>query len=109
MMRTVLLALSARPAMGRAMSRLALTRWLVRRFVAGTRLEDGLAVVERINRAGLDAALTCLGEYAHDAEAAAAAASVYRDALGEDWYGYFMRRLAERPANLPFLRRNLAR
>ncbi len=26
---------------------------------------------------------------------------------GEDWYGYFMRRLAERPANLIFLLRNL--
>ncbi len=29
--------------------------------------------------------------------------------FGEDWYGYFMRRLAERPANLIFLLRNLAR
>ena len=28
---------------------------------------------------------------------------------GEDWYGYFMRRLAERPANVLFLLRNLAR
>jgi proline dehydrogenase len=26
---------------------------------------------------------------------------------GEDWYGYFMRRLAERPANVVFLLRNL--
>ncbi|MGH7312832.1 MAG: proline dehydrogenase family protein, partial [Candidatus Rokuibacteriota bacterium] len=29
--------------------------------------------------------------------------------FGEDWYGYFMRRLAERPANLLFLLRNLRR
>jgi proline dehydrogenase len=29
--------------------------------------------------------------------------------FGEDWYGYFMRRLAERPANLIFLLRNLLR
>jgi proline dehydrogenase len=29
--------------------------------------------------------------------------------FGEDWYGYFMRRLAERPANLVFLLRNLWR
>jgi proline dehydrogenase len=29
--------------------------------------------------------------------------------FGEDWYGYFMRRLAERPANLAFLLKNLAR
>ena len=27
--------------------------------------------------------------------------------FGEDWYGYFMRRLAERPANLAFLLRHL--
>jgi proline dehydrogenase len=29
--------------------------------------------------------------------------------FGEDWYGYFMRRLAERPANLLFLLRQVAR
>jgi proline dehydrogenase len=29
--------------------------------------------------------------------------------FGEDWYGYFVRRLAERPANLLFLLKNLAR
>ncbi|MGH7393678.1 MAG: proline dehydrogenase family protein [Candidatus Rokuibacteriota bacterium] len=29
--------------------------------------------------------------------------------FGEDWYGYFMRRLAERPANVAFLLRNLGR
>jgi proline dehydrogenase len=29
--------------------------------------------------------------------------------FGEDWYGYFMRRLAERPENLAFVLRNLAR
>ena len=27
---------------------------------------------------------------------------------GVDWYGYFMRRLAERPANLRFFLRSLA-
>jgi len=29
--------------------------------------------------------------------------------FGEDWYGYFVRRLAERPANLFFLAKNLVR
>jgi proline dehydrogenase len=29
--------------------------------------------------------------------------------FGEDWYGYFVRRLAERPANLLFLAKNLVR
>ena len=28
-------------------------------------------------------------------------------AYGTDWYGYFMRRLAERPANLAFFLRSL--
>jgi proline dehydrogenase len=28
---------------------------------------------------------------------------------GEDWYGYFMRRLAERPANVGFFLRQLFR
>jgi proline dehydrogenase len=27
---------------------------------------------------------------------------------GDEWYGYFMRRLAERPANLTFFLRSLA-
>jgi proline dehydrogenase len=27
--------------------------------------------------------------------------------FGEDWYGYFVRRLAERPANLLFVLKNL--
>ncbi|MGI8667362.1 MAG: proline dehydrogenase, partial [Jatrophihabitans sp.] len=27
---------------------------------------------------------------------------------GDEWYGYFMRRLAERPANLAFFLRSLA-
>ena len=29
--------------------------------------------------------------------------------FGEDWYGYFMRRLAERPANLLFLLRHVTK
>ena len=29
--------------------------------------------------------------------------------FGEDWYGYFVRRLAERPANLRFFLTHLAR
>jgi proline dehydrogenase len=47
----------------------------------------------------------------HDLHASLAAAGVPLRVLvpyGEDWYGYFMRRLAERPANLVFLLRNLA-
>jgi proline dehydrogenase len=48
----------------------------------------------------------------HDLHARLAADGVPLRVLvpyGEDWYGYFMRRLAERPANLVFLLRNLVR
>jgi proline dehydrogenase len=48
----------------------------------------------------------------HDLHARLAAEGVPLRVLvpyGEDWYGYFMRRLAERPANLVFLLRNLVR
>ncbi|PYO02015.1 MAG: proline dehydrogenase [Candidatus Rokuibacteriota bacterium] len=62
MMRTLLLALSTRPAIGRWMERLPATRGLVRRFVAGTTAEDALAVLERLNARGLMGAVTYLGE-----------------------------------------------
>jgi proline dehydrogenase len=48
----------------------------------------------------------------HDLHAPLQAAGVPLRVLvpyGEDWYGYFMRRLAERPANVLFLLRNLGR
>ena len=48
----------------------------------------------------------------HDLHAVLARAGVPLRVLvpyGADWYGYFMRRLAERPANLVFLLRNLSR
>lgn len=83
MMRALLLALSSRPAIGRAMTRLAPTRRLVRRFVAGERLEDALEVVRGLNAAGLESALTYLGENVHSPEAAVAAANVYLEALDE--------------------------
>ena len=83
MMRALLLALSTRPAIGRAMTRLPPTRRLVRRFVAGERLEDALDAVGRLNGQGLDAALTYLGEYVRTPEAAAGAATVYLEALDE--------------------------
>jgi len=47
----------------------------------------------------------------HDRHAALRAAGAPLRVLvpfGEDWYGYFMRRLAERPANLLFLLRSLS-
>ena len=81
MMRAFLLALSSRPALGRALDRMPLARRLVRRFVAGTRLADGLDVVRGLNAQGLDTALTYLGENVRSVAAARAAADVYVEAL----------------------------
>ena len=81
MMRAFLLALSRHPALGRAMDRMPLARRLVRRFVAGTRLPDGLDVVRRLNAEGLDTALTYLGENVRSVAGARAAADVYGEAL----------------------------
>lgn len=81
MMRAVLLALSSRPALGRVLAAMPLARRLVRRFVAGTRLADGLDVVRGLNAQGLDTALTYLGENVRSVAAARAAADVYVEAL----------------------------
>lgn len=81
MMRAFLLALSSRPALGRAMEGMPLVRRLVRRFVAGTRLADGLDVVRRLNAEGLATALTYLGENVRSVAEARAAADVYLEAL----------------------------
>jgi proline dehydrogenase len=81
MMRAFLLALSSRPALGRAVDRMPLGRSLVRRFVAGARLADGLDVIRRLNARGLDTALTYLGENVRSLPAARAAADVYVEAL----------------------------
>lgn len=81
MMRAFLLALSSRPALGRAMEGMPLVRRLVRRFVAGTRLADGLDVVRRLNAEGLATALTYLGENVRSVAEARAAADVYVEAL----------------------------
>ena len=45
MLRTLLLYLSGKPAVGRAMNRLPLTRRLVRRFVAGPTAHDAFQVI----------------------------------------------------------------
>jgi proline dehydrogenase len=83
MMRAALLALSARPGLGRALDRLPLTRRLVRRFVAGTELEDALTVIQRVNDGGLSTAVTYLGENVATEAAARAAAAGYLEILDQ--------------------------
>src|SRR5262245_25838788 len=83
MIRTVLLALSTRPAIGRWMERVPATRALVRRFVAGTAADDALAVLERLNARGLMGAVTYLGENVATAGDAERATLTYLHLLDE--------------------------
>lgn len=82
-LRTVLLALSARPRLGEWMERLPATRRLVRRFVAGRTAEDALAVIERLNAGGIMGAVTYLGENVRTPAEAEHAAQVYVELLDE--------------------------
>jgi len=83
MLRRLLLRLSERRAIGAALDRLALTRRLVRRFVAGTRAEEAFTVIDRVTAEGLVSAVTYLGENVRDSAEAHAAAEVYLDLLDE--------------------------
>ena len=65
------------------MDRLPTARRFVRRFVAGPALEDALAVAERLNAAGIDAAITHLGENVATAADAERAAGAYLEVLDE--------------------------
>lgn len=83
MLRPLLLRLSERRGVGRALDRFRLTRRLVRRFVAGTGADEAFAVIERVNSAGLLAAVTYLGENVRTPAEARAAADVYVALLDE--------------------------
>ena len=65
------------------MDRLPAARRFVRRFVAGPVLEDALAVVERLNTRGIDAAVTHLGENVATVDDAARAADAYLEILDQ--------------------------
>jgi proline dehydrogenase len=82
-LRALLLALSTRPRIGAWMSRLPATRRLVRRFVAGTTPEEALAVIADLNAAGLEGAVTYLGENVRSPADAGHAAQMYLHLLDE--------------------------
>jgi proline dehydrogenase len=82
-LRDVLLRLSSFPAIGRGLERVALSRRLVRRFVAGPSPGDALGVLGRLEAAGLLSAVTYLGENVASRKAAQAAADVYVEILAE--------------------------
>ena len=82
-LRSLLLALSRRPALGAAMDRLPLTRRFVRRFVAGRTADEALRVIGDLDARGLMTAVTYLGENVVTTGDADAATSTYLALLDE--------------------------
>jgi proline dehydrogenase len=80
-LRTLLLALSRRPAIGAAMDRVPLTRRFVRRFVAGETADEAFRVIGDLDRRGLMTAVTYLGENVVTAADAEQATGVYLDLI----------------------------
>jgi proline dehydrogenase len=76
-LRDLLLHLSTKPAIGRTLDRFPASRRVVRRFVAGERIEDALPVLARLNDEGLESAVTYLGENVTSIKAARVAADTY--------------------------------
>ena len=83
MLRSLLLELSTKSSIGRALARVPVSKRLVRRFVAGERPEDALAVLSRLDADGFLSAVTYLGENVTTVKAARAAADTYCALLDE--------------------------
>jgi proline dehydrogenase len=82
-LRAVLLALSTRRRIGQALDASPTAQRFVRRFVAGTRPEEALAAIADLNRRGLRAAVTYLGENVATAADAERATAMYLHLLDE--------------------------
>jgi proline dehydrogenase len=76
-LRKLLLHLSTKLAIGRTLDRFPASRRVVRRFVAGERIEDALPVLARLNDDGFESAVTYLGENVSTPKAARAATDTY--------------------------------
>ncbi len=83
MLRSLLLHLSRKPSIGQRLDRFPASKRVVRRFVAGERIEDALSVLTRLDAEGLDSAVTYLGENVTTTRAARAAADTYGTLLDE--------------------------
>lgn len=81
MLRALLLYLSERKTARRILTRLPAARKLPQRFIAGETLEDALASIRRLNRAGFDVTLDHLGESVTKPEDAEATCRGYLDVL----------------------------
>jgi proline dehydrogenase len=76
-LRSLLISLSHRPSVARLAVRSPLTRPVVARFVAGESLDEALAAIAALDRAGLRTTVDVLGESVTSPEHAAAAVDRY--------------------------------
>lgn len=81
MLRNMFIRLSMVPQAQPVLSRVPVAGAFVRRFVAGETIDEALAVVEALNRAGLNVSLDFLGESVTTMAEAQAAADTYLRAL----------------------------
>ncbi|HEY5487477.1 MAG TPA: proline dehydrogenase family protein [Candidatus Limnocylindrales bacterium] len=80
-MRSLFISLSHRQSLARMAVASPLTRSVVSRFVAGETLDDGIAAIARLQRAGLHSTVDVLGESVTSPELASVAADRYVAAL----------------------------
>ncbi|HEY6057049.1 MAG TPA: proline dehydrogenase family protein, partial [Candidatus Limnocylindrales bacterium] len=81
-LRSLLLTLSHRRWLGRLATRTSLSRPIVRRFVAGERLDEALGTLERLSASGMRTTVDVLGESVSSPELANRAADRYLETLG---------------------------
>jgi proline dehydrogenase len=77
----LLLIASENKSLERIANNSRLTRPVVQRYVAGTRLDDALDVTQELNRAGIEVSLDLLGESVTDLAQSGAATSEYLHAI----------------------------
>ena len=80
-LRAFFLALANRPALGQLGARLPLTRALVRRFIAGETLQEAIATLAKLRRAGFHTTIDLLGELTQTTEGIAETRASYVEAI----------------------------
>jgi proline dehydrogenase len=111
-MRPLLLWMARNPLLKRWLPRIWFVRRAVRRFMPGETVEEALDAAEFFRPHGIGILFTQLGENLTKLSEAEAVAQHYHRLLdliayGEAWYAWYMRRLAERPANDLFALRQI--
>jgi proline dehydrogenase len=99
-MRSTLLTLSHRRALGRLATRVPVTRPMVRRFVAGETLAEVLPAIQRLHDQGMRTTVDVLGEAVTRAEDARAAAGRYLETLEALAAGGLDRNVSLKPSQM---------